>query len=378
MRPATRYIHEFQDPDPVTGSVTVPITMTSTFEQDGVEKPRGGWEYGRTGNPSRVSLEGTIASAENGAYGLCFASGSAATAAVLNLLEPGDEVLSTVDVYGGTWRLLNKVYAKYGITGRFLDAHGVEDFSKGITAKTRLIWVETPTNPLLNIIDIAGIAQIKPAEALLVVDNTFASPWFQTPLDLGADIVVHSTTKYISGHSDVIGGALVTNRQDLFQSCKFYQNAAGAVPSPLDSFLVQRGLKTLALRMERHQSNAFAVAALLSGHPSVGHVYFPGSDTHPGNLIARRQMRGFPGMVSFTLEGGRPALDRFVRKLGVFTLAESLGGVESLVCHPATMTHAAIPAADRERIGITDALVRLSVGIEDVHDLTEDLAQALG
>jgi cystathionine gamma-synthase/cystathionine gamma-lyase len=351
--------------------------MTSTFEQDGVEKPRQGWEYGRTGNPSRLSLEGTIASAENGAHGLCFASGSAATAAVLNLLSPGDEVLSTVDVYGGTWRLLHKVYAKYGITGRFLDAHGVEDFRKAITGKTRLVWVESPTNPLLNIIDIAGIAGIKPPEALLVVDNTFASPYFQTPLDLGADIVVHSTTKYISGHSDVIGGALITNREDLFQSCRFYQNAAGAVPSPLDSFLVQRGLKTLALRMERHQSNAFAVAALLSGHPSVERVYFPGSSGHPGNEIARRQMRGFPGMVSFTLKGGRSALDGFVRKLKLFTFAESLGGVESLACHPATMTHGAIPAAERERIGITDALVRLSVGIEDIHDITEDLSQAL-
>ncbi|HEY9593804.1 MAG TPA: cystathionine gamma-synthase [Spirochaetia bacterium] len=378
MRPATRFIHEFQEPDPITGAVTVPITMTSTFEQDGVDKPRAGWEYGRTANPSRISLEGTLASAENGEYGLCFASGSAATAALLDLLQPGDEVLSTVDVYGGTFRLLDKVYAKYGITARFLDTHDVEGFRKAITPKTRLIWVETPTNPLLNIVDIAGLARIKPKTALLVVDNTFASPWFQTPLDLGADVVVHSTTKYIGGHSDVIGGAIVTNDRDVYQKCKFYQNAAGAVPSPFDSFLVQRGLKTLAVRMERHQANAFAVAALLDTHPAVEEVFYPGLPGHPGHEIARTQMRGFSGMVSFRLKGGRPALDRFLKRLRVFTYAESLGGVESLVCHPATMTHASIPTAERERIGITDNLLRLSVGIEDIHDLTEDLTVALG
>ncbi|MGA2477404.1 MAG: PLP-dependent transferase [Spirochaetia bacterium] len=378
MRPATRYIHEFQEPDPLTGAVTVPITMTSTFQQDGVEKPRGGWEYGRTGNPSRKSLEGTIAAAENGGHGLCFASGSAATAAVLNLLQPGDEVLSTTDVYGGTWRLLQRVYARYGIVGRFLDAHSEEAFRAAITPKTRLIWIESPTNPLLNIIDIAAIAGIKGREIILAVDNTFASPYFQTPLDLGADIVVHSTTKYISGHSDVIGGALVTNREDLYESCRFYQHAAGGVPSPFDSFLVQRGLKTLAVRMERHQSNAFAVARALKGHAKVSAVHFPGFPDHPGHAAALRQMRGFPGMVSFSLKDGRPAVERFVSRLRVFTFAESLGGVESLACHPATMTHGAIPAADRERIGITEGLLRLSVGIEDEADLTEDIVQALG
>lgn len=377
MRPSTRYIHESQAPDPVTGAVTVPITLTSTFQQDGVEKPRGGWEYGRTGNPSRASLEGALAAAENGKHGLCFASGSAATAAIFNLLTPGDEVLSTVDVYGGTWRLLRRVYEKYGITSRFIDGHSVDEFEAGITDRTKMLWVETPTNPLLNIVDIAGVAGVRKKGMLLVVDNTFASPHFQNPLDLGADIVVHSTTKYIGGHSDVIGGALVTNDSEIHAACKFYQNAAGGVPSPFDCFLVQRGLKTLAVRMERHHQNALALASVLSAFPAVGKVYFPGAPAHPGREIAARQMRGLPGMVSFELRGGRAAVEKFVARLRVFTFAESLGGVESLACHPASMTHAAIPEADRKRIGITDGLIRLSVGIEDVEDLKDDLSRAL-
>lgn len=376
MKPGTRYVHESQEPDALTGAVTVPITLTSTFKQDGVGRPRAGWEYGRTGNPSRKSLEGALAAAENGAYGLCFASGSAATAAVFNLLQPGDEVVSTMDVYGGTWRLLRKVYEKYGIKARFLEAHSVEEFKKSITAKTRLIWVETPTNPMMNIVDIAGVAGVK-GQALLVVDNTFASPYFQNPLDLGADIVVHSTTKYIGGHSDVIGGALVTNTAETYEACKFYQNAAGGVPSPFDSFLVQRGLKTLAVRMERHQANAFAVASVLKDHAKVAHLYFPGLADHPDHAAAVRQMRGFPGMLSFELKGGRSAVERFVDRLRLFIFAESLGGVESLACHPSTMTHGAIPQADRERIGISEGLVRLSVGIEDADDLKEDISQAL-
>ena len=287
MRPATRYIHESQEPDRVTGAVAVPITLASTFRQDGVEKPRGGWEYGRTGNPSRASLEGALAAAENGTHGLCFASGSAATAAILNLLNPGDEVLSTVDVYGGTWRLLRLVYEKYGVTARFLEAHSVDAFHQGISDRTRMIWVETPTNPLLNIVDIAGVAALKKKGVLLVVDNTFASPWFQTPLDLGADIVVHSTTKYIGGHSDVIGGALVTKDAELHAACKFYQNAAGGVPSPFDCFLVQRGLKTLAVRMDRHQSNAVAVAGILQTHPSVGKFTSPAQRPTRGMTLPR-------------------------------------------------------------------------------------------
>jgi len=377
MRPSTRYIHEAQEPDRVTGSVTVPITLTSTFQQDGVDTPRGGWEYGRTGNPSRASLEGALAAAENGKHGLAFASGSAATAAILDLLKPGDEVLSTIDVYGGTWRLLRRVYEKYGITARFLEDHSVDAFRRALSERTKMLWVETPTNPLLNIVDIAGVAAARKKGMLLVVDNTFASPYFQNPLDLGADIVVHSTTKYVGGHSDVIGGAVVTNDADLHAACKFYQNAAGGVPSPFDCFLVQRGLKTLAVRMERHQANASVVAAVLRGHPAVSKVYFPGSTAHPGYEIARRQMRGLPGMVSFELRGGRASVEKLVARLRVFTFAESLGGVESLACHPATMTHAAIPEADRKRIGITDGLLRLSVGIEDPQDLEEDLAQAL-
>ena len=300
---------------------------------------------------------------------------------MLDLLSPGDEVVSTIDVYGGTFRLLRRVYAKYGISARFLDGHSVPDFRAAIGDRTRLLWVESPTNPLLNIVDIAGVAEAARRagrDVLLVVDNTFASPWFQNPLDLGADIVVHSTTKYISGHSDVIGGAIVTRRADLVEPLRFYQNAAGGVPSPFDSFLVQRGLKTLAVRMERHQANAFAVAELLKGHRQVASLHFPGFGDHPGHETALRQMRGFPGMVSFRLAGGRPAVERFVARLRLFTFAESLGGVESLACHPATMTHGSLPAAERERIGITEGFVRLSVGIEDARDLTDDLAQALG
>jgi cystathionine beta-lyase/cystathionine gamma-synthase len=377
MKPGTRYVHESQEPDALTGAVTVPITLTATFKQDGVGRPRAGWEYGRTGNPSRKSLEGAIAAAENGTHGLCFASGSAATAAVFNLLQPGDEVVSTMDVYGGTWRLLRKVYEKYGIKARFLESHSVEAFKESMTARTRLVWVETPTNPMMNIVDIAAVARLKSRQALLVVDNTFASPYFQNPLDLGADIVVHSTTKYIGGHSDVIGGALVTNDAETYEACKFYQNAAGGVPSPFDSFLVQRGLKTLAVRMERHQVNAFEVASVLKGHAKVARLYFPGLAEHPGHAAALRQMRGFPGMLSFELKGGRPAVERFVQRLRLFTFAESLGGVESLACHPSTMTHGAIPQADREKIGISEGLMRLSVGIEDSDDLKEDITQAL-
>ncbi len=286
-------------------------------------------------------------------------------------------MLSTIDVYGGTYRLLRRVYEKYGIISKFLGGHSVDDFRKRISPRTRLIWLESPTNPLLNIIDIAAVAALKGADTIVAVDNTFASPWFQTPLDLGADIVVHSTTKYIGGHSDVIGGALITNRRDLYDACKFYQNAAGGVPSPFDSFLVQRGLKTLAVRMDRHQANAFAVVEALSGHRAIAAIHFPGLASHPGHQIAKRQMRGFPGMVSMTLAGGRPAVERFVKRLQVFTFAESLGGVESLACHPSTMTHGAIPVAEREKIGITEGLVRLSVGIEDAEDLKEDLLQAL-
>ncbi len=377
MRPATRYIHACQEPDPATGAVTVPVSLAVTFRQDGVGKPHGGWEYGRTANPSRSSLEGAIAAAENGRYGLCFASGSAATAAVLGLLDPGDEVLSTIDVYGGTSRLLRKVYSRYGVTARFLAEHSPDAFRGAITDRTRMIWVETPTNPMLNIIDLAALASLKGSRVLFVVDNTFASPHFQNPLDLGADIVVHSTTKYVAGHSDAVGGAVVTQNAEIHGRLQFHQNAAGAVPSPFDCYPTQRGLKTLAVRMDRHQANAFALTDALAAHPALKALHYPGSPLHPGHETAARQMRGYSGMVTLELAGGIQAVERFVAALQVFTFAESLGGVESLACHPATMTHASLPEEERNRIGITEGLIRLSVGIEDAADLCEDVLQAL-
>ena len=377
MRFATRAIHAAQEPDAATGAVNVPVHLSSTFKQDGVGNLRGGYEYARTGNPSRASLEGTLASLENARFGLCFASGSAATAAVLDLLKPGDEVLTTVDVYGGTYRLLRRVLAKYGIGLRLLATRRAEEIAAAAGERTRLIWIETPTNPLLNIIDLKELAGRRRPGVLLAVDNTFATPYLQNPLDLGADLVVHSTTKYLGGHSDVIGGAVLTSSEEIHQACRFYQNAAGAVPSPFDCYLVQRGLKTLALRMERHQANAAEAARFLQSHPRVEAVFFPGLPGHPGHEVARRQMRGMGGMVSFRVAGGRPAAERFLARLRVFTLAESLGGVESLACHPFTMTHAVIPPQEKERVGITENLVRLSVGIEEAEDLLADLEQAL-
>jgi cystathionine beta-lyase/cystathionine gamma-synthase len=384
MKFATRLIHEAQEPDAQTGAVNVPVYLSTTFKQDGIGRTRQGHEYSRSDNPSRQSLEQTIAGIENGKYGLCFSSGSAATVAVLNLLKPGDEVVSTVDVYGGTYRLLAKVYEKYGVSARFLDTHSAEEIAKNISEKTRLVWIESPTNPLLNIVDIRELAEYRNAlvdrghgEISFAVDNTFASPYFQNPLDLGADVVVHSTTKYISGHSDVVGGALVTNNDSLYAHCKFYQNAAGGVPSPFDCYLLQRGIKTLAVRMERHQQNAFAVAEFLKNNNNVEAVLFPGFPDHPGHAIALRQMRGQPGMIAFRLKGGREAVDRFFGNLKLITLAESLGGVESLVCYPFTMTHGVIPPSRKRGIGITENLVRLSVGIEDRDDLIEELRNAL-
>jgi cystathionine beta-lyase/cystathionine gamma-synthase len=374
---STRAIHAYQEPDLLTGAVVAPLYLTTTYMQDGIGRLRGGYEYSRTNNPTRAALEGTIASLENARYGLCFSSGSAASTAVLNILEPGDEVLSIMDIYGGTYRLFTKVYARYGIQFRFLYVNNVEDVIRKISGRTRMIWVESPTNPLLNIINIRGIAKGKGTEVLLVVDNTFATPYFQTPLDLDADIVIHSTTKYLGGHSDVIGGALVTNSTDIYKKCKFYQNAAGAVPSPFDSFLIQRGLKTLEVRMLKHQENAYSIAHLVEGHPRVKQVYFPGLKRHPNHSVAHKQMRGQAGMVTFRLEGGKSAVDRFLSRLKIFTLAESLGGIESLVCHPYSMTHGAIPPEEKERIGITEDLVRLSVGIEAEEDLVQDLKSAL-
>jgi cystathionine beta-lyase/cystathionine gamma-synthase len=377
MKFATKAIHDGQEPDPRTGAVNVPVWFSSTFKQDGIGNFRSGFEYARTGNPSRQSLETTIAALEDAQYAACFASGSAATAAILNLLQPGDHFLSTIDVYGGTYRICQKVLAKYGIAFEFLAASEADQILAAIRPNTKMIWIETPTNPLLNVIDIARVASGHPAGITLVVDNTFASPAFQTPLNLGADIVVHSTTKYLGGHSDVVGGALATRDAATIEAIKFYQNAAGGVPGPMDCYLVQRGIKTLALRMERHQFNASKIAWMLTTHPKVEQVYFPGLPDHPGHEIAKRQMLGWSGMVSFRIQGGRPAVDRFVERVRLFALAESLGGVESLVCYPYTMTHAAIPEADKQRIGITPDLIRLSVGIEDVEDLLGDVERAL-
>jgi cystathionine beta-lyase/cystathionine gamma-synthase len=373
---ATKAIHAGQEPDPRTGAVNVPVHLSTTFKQDAIGADRG-YEYARTNNPSRESLEATLAALENGRFGAAFASGLAATAAIINLLEPGDGVVSTIDVYGGTYRLFARVFERYGITLRSLATADAGELLRACGSKTRMIWVESPTNPMLNIIDIGRLAEGRAPGCLLVVDNTFASPYFQNPLDLGADIVVHSVTKYIGGHSDVVGGAIVTDDPALSEKIRFYQNAAGGVPSPFDCYLVQRGLKTLALRMERHAANATRVAELLARHPKVERVCFPWLPEHPNHEVARRQMRGPSGMVSIQLRGGRPAVDAFLSRLRLFTLAESLGGVESLVCYPATMTHGSIPAAERTRIGITESLVRLSVGIEDADDLCAELTRAL-
>lgn len=377
MKFATKAIHEGQAADATTGAVNTPVYLSSTFKQDGIGNFRSGFEYARTGNPTRQSLETTIAALENGLHGACFSSGSAATAAILDLLAPGDRFVATIDVYGGTYRLCSKVFAKYGIDFLFLDTSDPEKILASVTPRTKMIWIETPTNPLLNIIDIQRLAEGRPAGCLLVVDNTFASPAFQTPLDLGADIVCHSVTKYLGGHSDVVGGALATRSAELIEKIRFYQNAAGGVPGALDCYLVQRGIKTLDVRMERHQLNASRVAWFLDSHAAVEQVYFPGLPQHPGHDIAKRQMRGWSGMVSFRIKGGRRAVDRFVERIKIFTLAESLGGVESLVCYPYTMTHAAIPAADKARIGITEDLIRLSVGIESIDDILADLECAL-
>ncbi len=377
MKFATKAIHAGQEPDPRTGAVNVPVWLSTTFKQDGIGNFRGGYEYSRTGNPSRNSLEETIAALEGGRHGLSFASGSAASAALFDLLRPGDEVVSTIDVYGGTYRMCRHVFEKYGMTFHFLDTADAGALLGAVNDRTRMIWVETPTNPLLNIHDIGRLAAEKPKGVTLVVDNTFATPYLQRPLELGADVVVHSVTKYLSGHSDVVGGAIVTSDDAIHESCRFYQNATGGVPSPFDCYLVQRGIKTLAVRMDRHSESAAALADFLLGHPKVDHVWFPGLESHPGHALARRQMSGWSGMVSFRIRGGRAAVDRFAERLEVFALAESLGGVESLCCYPYTMTHGAIPDAEKDRIGIGADLVRLSVGLEDVDDLVADVRQAL-
>ncbi len=378
MKFGTKAIHAGVHPDEATGAIMTPIYQTSTYVQDGVGNHKG-YEYSRTQNPTRHALEKNIAAIENGNYGACFGSGLAAIDCVIKMLNPGDEVISTSDLYGGSYRIFNTIFAKYGIKFHFVDMQQPAAVEALVNANTKLIWVETPTNPMMNIIDIKAMAQIaKKANALLAVDNTFATPYLQNPLDLGADIVMHSVTKYLGGHSDVVMGALVCNDEELSKEMYRIQNSSGAVTAPMDSFLVLRGIKTLHLRMQRHCENGEKIAHFLATHPKIENVYWPGFTTHPNHEVAKEQMRGFGGMISFTLKGNKleDAL-AIVKKLELFALAESLGGVESLIGHPATMTHASIPKEVREKTGVVDSLIRLSVGVEDVDDLIDDLKNAL-
>ena len=378
MKFNTKTIHGGQSPDKAYGSVMPPIYQTSTYAQT---TPGGhkGYEYSRTHNPTRHALEQSFASIENGNFGLAFGSGLAAIDAIIKLLQPGDEVISTNDLYGGTYRLFTKVFEKFQIKFHFVGMENVEQIEHHINAKTKLIWVETPTNPMLNIIDIKAVANVaQQHKILLAVDNTFATPYLQQPLDLGADIVMHSATKYLGGHSDVVMGALVVKDKALAEQLYFIQNASGAVCGPQDSFLVLRGIKTLHIRMQRHCENGKAVAEFLATHPKVETVYWPGLESHPNHDIAVDQMNDFGGMLSFTTKGNNyEEAIKVVERLKIFTLAESLGGVESLAGHPASMTHASIPKEEREKTGVVDSLIRLSVGIEDQHDLIEDLKHAL-
>jgi cystathionine beta-lyase/cystathionine gamma-synthase len=374
---ATRAIHAGQDADPATGATIVPIYATSTYTQAGIGQHKG-YEYSRSGNPTRTALETCLAALEEGERGLAFASGLAATTAVFAaLLRPADEVVASADLYGGTFRLIDKVFKPWGLNARYTDQSSPSAFEAIMTPKTKMVWIESPTNPLLQILDIAAIADVAHRHgAKLVVDNTFASPYLQQPLKLGADVVVHSTTKYLGGHSDVVGGAVI-GAKALLDPIKFYQNAAGGVPGPFDCYLTLRGLKTLALRMDRHGTNATELATWLTKQPQVERVYYPGLPNHPGHAVAKKQMRNFGGMISMQLKGGADAAKRFFAKTKLFSLAESLGGVESLVCHPATMTHASIPAEERIKRGVDDGLIRLSVGIEDVEDLRNDLRRSM-
>ncbi|MGB1404642.1 MAG: cystathionine gamma-synthase [Flavobacteriaceae bacterium] len=375
----SKTIHGGQEPDQAYGAVMPPIYQTSTYAQ---MTPGGhkGFEYSRTHNPTRQALERALASIESGDYGFAFGSGLAAMDAVLKLLKPGDEVISTDDLYGGSYRLFTKIFEDFGIQFHFVNMSNPMAVETGITSKTKMVWVETPTNPMMNIIDIKAMAQLcKKHKLLLAVDNTFASPYLQQPLVLGADIVMHSATKYLAGHSDVILGSLVTKDSQLAERLGFIQNASGAVPGPMDSFLTLRGIKTLHLRMQRHCENAAQIAKYLQAHPKIEKVYWPGFESHPNHDIAKSQMTDFGGMLSFITKGADyKAAIQIVEKLKLFTLAESLGGVESLAGHPASMTHASIPKAQREKSGVVDALIRLSVGVEDVRDLIADLEQAIG
>jgi len=375
----SKTIHGGQKPDAAYGSVMPPIYQTSTYAQT---TPGGhkGYEYSRSANPTRTALEDSLASIENGKYGLAFASGLAAIDAVVKLLNPGDEVVSTNDLYGGSYRLFKQIFEKYGIKFTFIGMQNPDKIEESITENTKLIWVETPTNPMMNVIDVQAVSKLaKKHKVLLAVDNTFATPYLQVPLDFGADIVMHSATKYLGGHSDVVVGALVVNDKDLADKLYFIQNASGAVCGPMDSFLTLRGIKTLHVRMQRHCENGKTIAEYLAKHPKIEKVYWPGFEDHPNHHIAKSQMNDFGGMISFIPKGSSyEEAIKIVEKLQMFTLAESLGGVESLAGHPASMTHASIPKVEREKSGVVDSLIRLSVGIEDVADLIADLERAIG
>ncbi|MFT6996786.1 MAG: cystathionine beta-lyase/cystathionine gamma-synthase [Cryomorphaceae bacterium] len=378
MKFATKAIHAGVEPDPSTGAIMTPIFQTSTYVQDqvGVHK---GYEYSRSKNPTRVALEGSLAALENAKFGACFGSGLAAIDCVLKMLNPGDEVISTNDLYGGTYRLFNTIFAKYGIKFHHVSMDDPANVAAAVNANTKMVWIETPTNPMLSIVDIQAIADaVKDSNAVVVVDNTFSTPYLQTPLDLGAHVVMHSVTKYLGGHSDVVMGALVTNDEEIASEIYRIQNSSGAICGPQDAFLVLRGVKTLHLRMQRHCENAMEVAKYLSDHPAIDKLCYPGLESHPGHQIAKKQMRGFSGMVSFSLKKDTvKAAHEILAKCKIFSLAESLGGVESLIGHPATMTHASIPENARKQSGVVDSLIRLSVGVEDIEDLIADLEQAL-
>lgn len=378
MKFGTKAVHAGVEPDPSTGAIMTPIYQTSTYVQSSPGKHKG-YAYARGANPTRNMLQKSLAALENGKFGICFSSGMGATDAVIRLLNPGDEVITSNDLYGGSYRMFTKVYERFGIKFHFIDLTKASNISPLINKNTKLLWLETPSNPLMRIIDIKACVDIARKSNLLVaVDNTFASPYLQNPLDLGADIVMHSVTKYLGGHSDLIMGALIVNEEKLYQDLSFIANSCGAVPGPQDAFLVLRGIKTLHLRMERHCSNGRSIAEYLKKHPKVGKVYWPGFPDHPNHDIAKRQMKDFGGMLSFTLKDDSTELaTRLMESVQLFSLAESLGGVESLINHPASMTHASIPREERMKNGLTDSLIRLSIGVEDAEDLIADLGQAL-
>lgn len=378
MKFGTKAVHAGVEPDPSTGAIMTPIYQTSTYVQESPARHKG-YAYARGANPTRNALQKSIAALENGKYGLCFSSGMGATDAVIKLLKPGDEVITSHDLYGGSYRMFRHVFEKFGIVFHFIDLTNIDTVRPLVNSNTKLFWLETPTNPLMNIIDIQAYVQLAREKGILTaVDNTFASPYLQNPLDLGADIVMHSVTKYLSGHSDVIMGALVMNDEKLYQQLHFIMNSCGAVPGPQDSFLVLRGIKTLHLRMERHCYNGRKIAEYLKDHPKVGKVYWPGFPDHPNHDIARKQMKDYGGMLSFTLkDNSMEKATKLMESVRIFSLAESLGGVESLINHPATMTHASIPREERIKSGFVDSLMRLSIGVEDVDDLIDDLKAAL-